>query len=137
MPPSLPEDLTFHTRFKRRAHGCLPFYMVGAAVLLLPLLWLVPVEKPKPLRPQGVGAVSRVSDMSTDFQVRQHSPLPLLQPRAVDPDFAEEERMSTSRELRMQPAPPIRLFGTPDSAVLDEADLLALPPAEPGKEAAL
>lgn len=138
MPDSSPDPLTFHTRFDRRAHGCLPLFVAGAFAFVLALLWVVPVQKPEPLRPRGVGEVLVSEDEAVDFMVRAQSPLPLLQPRMLDPDFDETDRMPLKRELKMQPAPPAPLFGAPDSAVLDAESLLALPPDEllNGKETA-
>lgn len=131
-----PEDLTFHTRFDRRAHGCLPLFVAGVFLAVLTAIWLVPVKKPEPLRPLGVGEVMRECDAVTEFLAREHSPLPLLQPRAIDPDFDEVERMPLRRELEPMPAPPARLFSAaPDSAVLEAENLLALPPTVDGKEA--
>lgn len=135
MPKLTPEDLTFHTRFDRRAHGCLPLFVVCIFLAVLTLIWSVPVKQPEPLRPRGVGEVMRESDLVTEFLVREHSPLPLLQPRAIDPDFDEVDRMPLRRELAPMPAPPLRLFGAPDSAVLDAETLLELPPTADGKEA--
>lgn len=135
MPKLTPEDLTFHTRFDRRAHGCLPLFVVCIFLAVLTAIWLVPVKEPEVLRPRGVGEVMRESDAVTEFLVREHSPLPLLQPRAIDPDFDEVDRMPLRRELAPAPAPPLRLFGAPDSAVLDAENLLELPPAQ-GKEVA-
>lgn len=138
MPKTTPEDLTFHTRFDRRAHGCLPLFVIGVFLAVLTVIWLVPVKKPEPLRPLGIGEVMRESDALTELIVRENSPLPLLQPRAIDPDFDEVDRMPLRRELAPAPAPPARLFpAAPDSAVLDAESLLELPPApaaEPGKE---
>lgn len=134
MPKTTPEDLTFHTRFHRRAHGCLPLFVVCIFLAVLTAIWLVPVKEPEPLRPLGVGEVMRESDVVTEFRVREHSPLPLLQPRAIDPDFDEVDRMPLRRELAPMPAPPLRLFSAPDSAVLDAETLLELPPTVDGKE---
>lgn len=139
MPKTSPEDLTFYTRFDRRAHGCLPLFVVAVFAVVLAVIWSVPVKKPEQLRPRGVGEVMRESDAVTEFLVREHSPLPLLQPREVDPDFDEEDRMPLQRKPELMPAPPAQLFPhAPDSAVLDAADLLALPPASSadGKEVA-
>lgn len=129
MPDSSQDSLTFHTRFNRRAHGCLPLFVAGGFLLVFALLWLVPVQKPEPLRPRGVGELLISDDESVDFMVRAQSPLPLLQPRTLDPDFGETDRMPLRRELNMQPAPPAPLFGAPDSAVLEAESLLVLPPA--------
>lgn len=135
MPKTPPEDLTFHTRFDRRAHGCLPLFVVCAFLAVLAVIWMVPVKKPESLRPLGVGEVMREGDALTDFLVREHSPLPLLQPRSVDPDFDEVDRMPLRRELSPLPAPPAPLFpAAPDSAVLDAEALLELPPTTDGKE---
>lgn len=138
MPDRTPDPLTFHTRFDRRAHGCLPLFVVGGGLLVLALLWLVPVQKPEPLRPRGVGQLLISDNEMVDFMVRAQSPLPLLQPRMLDPEFDETNRMPLKRELKLQPAPPAVLFGAPDSAVLSADELLQLPPAEllNGKEAA-
>lgn len=139
MPKLTPEDLTFHTRFDRRAHGCLPLFVVGIFAAVLTAIWLVPVKKPEVLRPRGVGEILRESEPETDFFIREQSPLPLLQPRAIDPDFDETQRMPLTRELAPQPAPPAALFpAAPDSAVSDAESLLELPPAAPapGKEVA-
>lgn len=130
MPDRDPDTLTFHTRFDRRAHGCLPLFVAGAFALVLALLWLVPVQKPDSLRPRGLGEVLVSDDETVDFMVRAQSPLPLLQPRTLDPDFDEVNRMPLRRELKMQPAPPAPLFGAPDSAVLEAESLLELPPDE-------
>lgn len=128
MPDLSPDPLTFHTRFRRRAHGCLPLFVAGAFAFVFALLWLVPVQKPEPLRPRGVGEVLLSDDETVDFMVRAQSPLPLLQPRTLDPDFDEIDRMPLKPELKPQPAPPAPLFGAPDSAVLDAESLLQLPP---------
>lgn len=135
MPNAPAEDLTFHTRFNRRAHGCLPVFVGCVFLAVLTAIWMVPVKKPEPLKPRGVGEVTHHTDALTDFLVRTHSPLPLLQPRLMDPDFDEQETMPLRRELRLLPAPPAKLFpAAPDSAVLKAEDLLALPPTADGKE---
>ena len=138
MSDRTPDPLTFHTRFDRRAHGCLPLFVAGAFLLVLALLWFIPVQKPEPLRPRGVGQLFISDDEAVDFMVRAQSPLPLLQTRTLDPEFDETNRMPLKRELKLHPAPPAALFGAPDSAVLSAEDLLQLPPAEllNGKEAA-
>lgn len=129
MPDSSPDPLTFHTRFNRRAHGCMPLFVAVVCMAVFTLLWLVPVQKPEPLRSRGVGEVLLSDDETVDFMVRAQSPLPLLQPRTIDPDFDETNRMPLKPELMRQVAPPAALFGAPDSAVLEAASLLELPPA--------
>lgn len=130
MPTISDKDLTFHTRFDRRAHGCLPLFVVVVFLAVFTALWLVPVRKPEPLKPAGVGSAQLSRDEITDFLVRERSPLPLLQPRNVDPEFDERHPLSVHREFRLQAAPPAPLFGAPDSAVLNADDLLELPPDE-------
>lgn len=135
MPNRTAEDLTFHTRFDRRAHGCLPVFVGCVFLAVLSAISVIPVKKPEPLKPRGVGEVTRHTDALTDFLVREHSPLPLLQPRLSDPDFEAQETMPLRRELKLLPAPPAKLFpAAPDSAVLKAEDLLALPPTANGKE---
>lgn len=134
------KELTFHTRFDRRAHGCLPLFVIIIFLVVLSALWIVPVRRPEALHPLGEGTVQLSRDEMTDFLVREHSPLPLLQPRNVDPDFDERNTISVKRELRLQAAPPAPLFGAPDSAVLEADALLQWPPshllpAADGKEA--
>ncbi|MGN0868955.1 MAG: hypothetical protein ACI4O9_05465 [Akkermansia sp.] len=132
--PDKEKDLTFHSRYKRPAHGCLPLFVIGAFLLVFALMWWVPVQSPGTPRPLGVGRVTYLNNAQTRSELRQICPLSLLQPWAHDPDFAEEEGLPLRRELRAEeappPEPPVR-----DSAVLRAEELLALPP-EPGSAAA-
>ena len=125
--PDKEKDLTFHSRYKRPAHGCLPLFVIGAFLLVFALMGWVPVQSPGTPRPLGVGRVTYLTNEQTCSELRQICPLSLLQPWAHDPDFAEEEGLPLRRELRPEelppPAPPVR-----DSAVLRAEELLALPP---------
>lgn len=131
------KDLTFHTRFERPAHGCLPLFVVVMFVAVFAALWLVPVVPIKTVHPLRVGTVSERSDGLTSFMVLQQSPLPLLQPWDRDPDFDEQRRLPLTHTPRPMEAPPLPTVPrTYDSAVLQAEELLALPPdeAQPSKE---
>lgn len=126
------QPLIFYTAYIRRAHGCLPLFLIPAALLLAGLFCAVKIVRPaQPPRPQ-LGTIYSSTDAPTRFMVAQRSILPLLYPAFHDTE-PTEKAIELTREMKPVSAPPLPLYPTaPDSAVLDEEELLALPPD--GKE---
>lgn len=122
------QSLIFYTAYIRRAHGCLPLFVVLAALFLAGALCLVRIVRPAaPERPQ-VGTIYNSSDAFTRFMVDQRSILPLLYSASLDSE-PEGRALPLTREMQPVSAPPLPLYPTaPDSAVLDEEQLLELPP---------
>lgn len=128
-----PAKLIYHSMHKRPMPGCLPLFFAMSALAVAGVMLLVEVKLPEPLRPRGVGNVFYQNDELTRFQVRQHSALPLRLPtdpaaRLPEPDHA----LPLQRPIELQSAPPLPITTEPpDSAVLDAATLLKLPPLVP------
>ena len=129
-----PTKLLYHSLHKRPMPGCLPLFVLLAALVTGGLMCLVQVRLPAPIRPRGVGTVDYRNDELTRFQVRQRSALPLRLPTYADP--AEQlpeapQELPLNRPVNLLPAPPLPITTEPpDSAVLDAAFLLQLPPQE-------
>ncbi len=127
-------SLVYHLKHGRPMPGCLPLFVLLAGVLVVLAMELVQVRKPEPLRPRGEGNVYYRNDELLHFHVLQRSPLPLRLPACADPaqaPDAETPPLMLEREVSLLPAPAPTLFSSaPDSAVLDKAVLLELPPGE-------
>lgn len=128
-----PAKLIYHSLHKRPMPGCLPLFFMLAALVSGLVMWLVEVKLPEPFRPRGTGVVHYRNDELTRFQVRQRSALPLRLPG--DPATQLPGPLHTlplTRAVELQPAPPLPITTEPpDSAVLDAASLLRLPPPLP------
>ena len=129
-----PAKLIYHSLHRRPMPGCLPLFFLMAALATAGVISLVRVAMPEPLRPRGQGSVQYRNDELTRFQVRQRSALPLRLPAYADPASqlpGAGYELPLSREVSLQPAPPLPISAEPpDSAVLDAGALLRLPPAE-------
>ena len=125
-------SLLYHTMHSRPMPGCLPLFFLLAMVVVGVGLWVAPVEMPELVKPRGVGKVYKKEGRLTDFVLRRQSPLPLHLPLHADPEYCEDlaaASMPLLRESRVLPPPPQELFDpAADSAVLDAAALLELPP---------
>lgn len=125
-------SLLYHTMHSRPMPGCLPLFFLLAMIVVGVGLWLAPVEMPQRVLPKGVGNVYVKKGRLTDFVLRRQSPLPLYLPLHADPEYQEDlaaASMPLVRPSRVLPPPPMELFDpVADSAVLSEAELLALPP---------
>lgn len=124
-------SLLYHTMHSRPMPGCLPLFFLLALIVAGVIIWLVPVKMPERVRPRGAGEVYMKNGRLADFVLRRSSPLPLHLPLLADPEY-QEDAAAASMPLRM----PVRILTPPkaelfesvlDSAVLSEADLLALP----------
>lgn len=133
--PEEQENLVFYSLYKRPAHGCLPLFVLLALAFGAAVLLLVKVTMTEPLKPRGEGVVHVNTGADTRFLVLRRSVMPLLLPLAPE-KLPDSTALPTARTLQPQQAPAVPLFSEiPDSAVLDAAELLALPPAADGKEA--
>ena len=125
-------SLLYHTMHSRPMPGCLPLFFLLSMVVVGVGLWVAPVEMPERVKPRGVGKVYKKEGRLTDFVLRRQSPLPLHLPLHADPEYCEDlaaASMPLLRESRVLPPPPQELFDpAADSAVLDAAALLELPP---------
>lgn len=125
-------SLLYHTMHSRPMPGCLPLFFLLAMVVVGVGLWVAPVEMPERVKPRGVGKVYKKEGRLADFVLRRQSPLPLHLPLHADPEYREDlaaASMPLLRESRVLPPPPQELFDpAADSAVLDAAALLELPP---------
>lgn len=129
-------SLLYHTMHSRPMPGCLPLFFLLAMIVVGVGLWVAPVEMPERVKPRGVGKVYKKEGRLTDFVLRRQSPLPLHLPLHADPEYREDlaaASMPLLRESRVLPPPPQELFDpAADSAVLDAAALLELPPLPSG-----
>ena len=128
-------SLLYHTLHSRPMPGCLPLFFLFSLLVTAGIIWLAPVEMPRPHMPKGVGKVHVKKDRLTNFMLRRQSPLPLYLPLHADPEYNEDlaaAAMPLLRQAQVLPPPPLPLFDSAvDSAVLNAEDLLALP-AAPG-----
>lgn len=135
-------SLLYHTMHSRPMPGCLPLFFLLAMIVVGVGLWVAPVKVQERVKPKGVGKVYKKEGRLTDFVLRRQSPLPLHLPLHADPEYREDlaaASMPLLRESRVLPPPPQELFDpAADSAVLDAAALLELPPlpSEPAPVAA-
>lgn len=130
---STPEDkLVYHVKYSRPLRGCMGVFIFLSVVLITAALFLVKVVLPEPLPPARVGRVQYRNDGLLHLQAILRSPLPLPLPPHVDPARQEENAAQALpagfvpglHKLRPEP-----IFSTAhDSAVLEEGQLLALPP---------
>lgn len=127
-------SLLYHTMHSRPMPGCLPLFFLLAMIVAGVIIWFLPVKMPERVRPKGAGEVYMKNGRLADFVLRRSSPLPLHLPLLADPEY-QEDAAAASMPLRM----PVRILTPPkaelfetvlDSAVLSEADLLALPGEE-------
>ncbi len=132
------DSLLYHSLHGRSSgsRGCLPLCFLLSAALAVPVLMLVRVDMPQPSLPAGEGNVFYRSDDLTASQLIQRSPLPLRLPRYADPARRLDD--SVELPLRREPAPAAApaespFSPAPDSVVLREDVLLALPPAKETK----
>ncbi len=145
-------SLLYHTMHSRPMPGCLPLFFLLALIVAGVIIWLLPVKMPERIRPRGAGEVYMKNGRLADFVLRRSSPLPLHLPLLADPEYQEDAAaasMPLRQPIKILTPPKAELFETVlDSAVLSEADLLALPgteapvpalssaPAEPAHEPA-
>lgn len=128
--------LIYHAPHRRPMPGCLPLFLMLALVAVVGGILLVPVKMPERLKPWGEGRVFYRQDALLAAQIRQRSMLPFRLPPELEPvsTISRVEEVPLSLPLQLLPAPPENLFASPpDSAVLQEANLLALPPDEEAK----
>lgn len=127
-------SLVYHIKHGRSMPGCLPLFVLIAGACVVLGLMFVEVRKPEPLRPRGEGNVYYRNDELLHFHAFQRSPLPFRLPASIDPAQTPDREMpplSPERKVELLPAPAPSLFGSaPDSAVLEKASLLRLPPPE-------
>lgn len=95
---------------------------------------LVQVNTPKRIRPKGEGNIYYRDDSILRFQISQRSPTPLQLPSALDPvrrENTSSASLSWIKPVSLMPLGSPRIYTpVPDSAVLDEKDLIALPPVQ-------
>lgn len=129
-----PTRLIYHSLHKRPMSGCLPLFLLLATLATIGAISLVHVTMPPPFHSRGQGTVGYKNDELTRFQVRQRSALPLRLPTYADPAAQQpvaHAELTLGREVPLQEAPPLPITAEPpDSAVLDAAELLRLPPTE-------
>lgn len=127
-------SLVYHTMHSRPMPGCLPLFFLMAMAITGLVIWLLPVRMPERVRPKGNGVVYLKQGRLADFVIRRESPLPLHLPAHADPEYQEDAAaasMPLLRPVHILTPPPQPIFaGAGDSAVLNAADLLALPGEE-------
>lgn len=126
--------LVYHVRRKRRLRGFLPLYVLLSALLLGGALWLVPIRMPAEKLPAHIGRVYYRDDRLLQFHLMQRSPLPFTLPEGVDPaaEPVGHPGLSLKRPASLLGLEPLPLYAeSGDSCVLDDVDLLALPPESP------
>ncbi len=126
------ETLLYHPRYSRPLRGCLAYFVLLAVVVLALVLALVKVQTPEPLPRAKEGTLHYRNDELLHMQVLMHSPLPLPLPAYVDParrDAVAAQELPTRFVPRLSQAPAERIFSAAhDSAVLDAASLISMPP---------
>lgn len=124
-------SLIYHSLHSRPMPGCLPLFMVFAAIFLGGVMLLVQVAMPKRVRPQGEGTVYYRDDAILRYQINQRTPLPLQLPSSLDPTHTEEvvvPVLSWVKPNSLLPLMSPRIYSpAPDSAVLNAEELLELP----------
>lgn len=127
-------NLIYHSLHSRPMPGCMPLFMLLSALFLGGLMLLVQVDMPKRLRPKGEGNIYYRDDSILRFQISQRSPTPLYLPAALDPvrqENASAAVLSWTKPVSLLPLDSPRIYTpAPDSAVLDENALIALPPVQ-------
>lgn len=131
-------SLLYHAMHSRPMPGCLPLFMLLAAVVVGFLLLWVDVKMPERVRPQGYGKITYRNDAITAMRMQLRSPLPLLLPVFADPtrkDVAAGQNLPRRFEPAIAPAPEQPIFDTvPASMIIDEQRLLELPPQDSATE---
>lgn len=134
MKPEKEHNLIYHSLHSRPMPGCMPLFMLLSALFLGGLMLLVQVDTPKRIRPKGEGNIYYRDDSILRFQISQRSPTPLHLPSALDPVRRENTAsagLSWIKPVSLMPLGSPRIYTpAPDSAVLDEKELIALPPAQ-------
>ncbi len=128
-------NLIYHSLHSRPMPGCMPLFMLLSALLVGGLMMLVHVDTPKRLRPKGEGNIYYRDDAILRYQISLRCPTPLHLPSALDPVRQEHDvaaGLSWIKPVSLLPLASPRIYTpAPDSAVLDEKALLALPPVTP------
>lgn len=124
--------LLYHPKYSRPLRGCLGHFILLAMAVVAAVLVLVKVLPPEPMPPTQEGTLHYRNDELLHMQALMHSPLPLPLPRYVDParrDAAAAQELPSRFVPKLSQAPAERIFSAAhDSAVLDAASLIALPP---------
>ena len=125
-------NLLYHRAHTRPMPGCLPLFVILAALLVVGIAIVFKVNLPPLMEPRGEGNIIYRQDELTRFRVRQLSALPLRLPAAVDPaarSLVPEHKLPLHPTMQLVP-PPSQLSPACDheSAILDDAYLLELPP---------
>ncbi len=128
------QSLIYHSLHSRPMPGCMPLFMLLSALFLGGAALLVQVVMPQRVRPKGEGNIYYRDDAILRHQINQRSPLPLRLPDSLDPTKSENvaaPSLSWIKPVSLLPLFSPRIYSpAPDSAVLNAADLLALPPAQ-------
>lgn len=126
--------LIYHSLHRRGYRSCLPITFIISALVVTGALIVLNVRMPERIRSKGVGKIYYQNDELIHFLIRQRSPLPMNMPAYADParqETAAAIETDGRADAKPIPAPPFNFLSTPpDSAVLDEKDLLALPPEQ-------
>ncbi len=113
-------------------HGCLPLFVLLAAVVMGVGLWLLPVVKSSRLRPSGEGKIFYHTSGIINYEATRKSPLILPAHMVVNDLFYQDSRKmhgSIKRDAVLRKAPPMDILPVvPDSAVISREVLLELPP---------
>ena len=128
-------SMLYHSRLKRwkRKRGLAIAFVFACGVIAAGMSF-VEVEMPQPVLPRGEAEIYYRNDELIHFQIRQRTPLPLDLPAYADP-VRRENAAIIDNDGRAVARPALGpafdfLFVPPDSIVLGEADLLALPPED-------
>lgn len=125
-------NLVYHIQYSRPLRGCLWIFVFVAIAVVALVLTFVKVDMPEGLPPAREGSLYYRNDSLLQLQVLMRSPMPLPLPAYVDPARREEAAAQALPKsfvptLSQAPAEPI-FSAAHDSAVLDAASLIALPP---------
>lgn len=127
-----PTQLIHHTSQKLQ-HGCLPLY---ALIIIFPLfacMLFVDINMPAAPIEAGEGNIYQKNSAFMYSSTRRHSPLALQLPSFADPMQEEAfiPHLDIGREAQLDSAPQLSPYTQRrSSAILDKAELLALPPQQ-------
>lgn len=125
-------ELAYHTQYSRPLRGCFGVFVLLAVVVVLAVFCLVRIRFEEPLPPAREGMLHYRCDELQHLQVLMRTPMPLPLPRYVDPARCEEaaaQALPPGFRPGLSKAPAERIYSAAhDSAVLDAAHLIELPP---------
>lgn len=124
--------LAYHTKYSRPLRGCFAVFVVLAVLVIVAVFAFVRIRFAEPLPQAEEGMLHYRCDELQHLHVIMRTPMPLPLPQYVDParrEEAEAQALPQRFTPGLSKAPAERIYSAAhDSAVLDAAGLIALPP---------